>query len=527
MKMKTIYSLLVCVFVTAFAVAQQSKTPASTQKDIIELKMPKSGKAIIRLVFRNGSICDPAGKEGLTNITADMIVESGTGKMTSTQIRDLIYPWSARMSSFTDKETVTFAFEVPTSHLDEFYNKVVRDLLLHPSMDKNDFDRLLSNQKNYVEEVIRQSSDEEYGKKYLENVLFKGTPYAHLKEGTVASNSSITLEDVKTHYKNFFRKDNVLIGVAGDYPSTLVEMLKADIDQLPSTGPAVPKITPPAMPDGINVDIISKQGALGSAISAGFPMNITRSNNDFVALMVANSWLGEHRKSYSRLYQKIREARSMNYGDYTYIEWYENGGVNMLPPPGTPRSVNYFSIWLRPVQTAKGLKAQYPELSDIKIGHAHYALRMALREMDDLIQKGMTKEDFESTRDFLKSYSKLYIETPAKKLGYLMDSKFYGRTDWITELDGLLAKLTLEDVNAAMKKYWQTKNMEVVIITDESEVPNLVESLKSNSKSPMSYSNSLKSSLPQTILDEDEVVGAYPLPVKSVNVVKSEDTFQK
>jgi zinc protease len=55
-------------------------------------------------------------------------------------------------------------------------------------------------------------------------------------------------------------------------------------------------------------------------------MDITRAKDDFAALMVANSWLGEHRKSYSQLYKKIREARSMNYGDYTYIEWYDNGG---------------------------------------------------------------------------------------------------------------------------------------------------------------------------------------------------------
>jgi zinc protease len=527
MKMKTLYSLILTLFVTVqMTVAQQAKE-AAKPGEVIELKMPKSGKTIIRLVFRNGSICDPAGKEGLTNITADMITQSGTSSMTSTQIREMTYPWSARMYSFTDKETVTIGFEIPTDYLDEFYTKVVRELLLHPSMDKNDFDRLLSNQKNYVEQVIRQSSDEEYGKKYLENVLFSGTPYSHLKEGTVASNSSITINDVKDHYKNFFRRDNVMLGIAGDYPASMVDKLKADINQLPATGPAVPKVTAPPMPDGLNVDIVSKQGALGSAISAGFPMNINRSNNEFAALMVANSWLGEHRKSYSRLYQKIREARSMNYGDYTYIEWYDNGGSNMLPQPGTPRSLNYFSIWLRPVQTAKGLKAQYQELSNIKIGHAHYALRMALREMDDLIQKGMTKEDFESTRDFLKSYSKLYIETPAKKLGYLMDSRFYGRTDWITELDGLLAKLTPEDVNNAMKKYWQTKNMEIVIVTDESEVANLVESLKNNSASPMSYSNSLKSSLPQTILDEDNVVSAYPLKVKNVRVVNSNDTFMK
>jgi zinc protease len=151
---------------------------------------------------------------------------------------------------------------------------------------------------------------------------------------------------------------------------------------------------------------------------------------------------------------------------------------------------------------------------------------MALREMDELMQKGMTKEDFESTRDFLKSYSKLYIETPSRKLGYLMDSKFYGRTDWITELDGLLSKLTVEDVNNAMKKYWQTKNMDILVITDKSEAEPLAKNLKDNAPSPMSYSNTLRSALSNDILEEDKTVEKYPMPVKSVRVVNSDDTFR-
>jgi zinc protease len=513
-------TILICSFILAILFT-------ASGEEVVQLKIPKSGKAVIRLVFRNGSISDPAGKEGLTTLTADMITESGTKKMTSTEIRKLIYPWNAGMSSFTDKEVSIFTFQVPTKYLDKFYTSVVKDLLLNPSMDKNDFDRLLSNQKNYVEEVIRQSSDEEYGKKYLEDVLFKGTPYSHLTDGTVAALSAITLDDVKKHYAKMFTRNNVLIGIAGDYPDAMINQLKSDIALLPEAKPALPVLVAPKMPEGITVDIVSKQGALGSAISAGFPMNITRSKDEFAALMVANSWLGEHRKSYSRLYQKIREARSMNYGDYSYVEWYENGGSNMLPQAGTPRSLNYFSLWIRPVQTAKGLKGQYSELSDITVGHAHYALRMAIREMDELVKNGLSKEDFESTRDFLKSYSKLYIETPAKKLGYLMDSRFYGRTDWIMELDRLLSSLTLEQVNAAMKKYWQVKNMEVVIITDESEAAPLAESLRTNKPSPMSYSNTLKTSLPEKILSEDNVVSTYPLNIKEVRIINSDDTFKK
>ena len=108
-----------------------------------------------------------------------------------------------------------------------------------------------------------------------------------------------------------------------------------------------------------------------------------------------------------------------------------------------------------------------------------------------------------------------------------MDSKFYGRKDWINELDALLAKLTLADVNNAIKKYWQVQNMDIVIVTDESEVNDLAESLRAGTVSPMSYSDNLKATLPKEILEEDDVVAKYPLEVREVKVVKIEDTFLK
>jgi zinc protease len=217
----------------------------------------------------------------------------------------------------------------------------------------------------------------------------------------------------------------------------------------------------------------------------------------------------------------------MNYGDYSYIEWYNNGGGNMLPQPGFPRSTNYFSIWIRPVQTAKGLKAQYKELEGIKIGHAHFAIRMALREMDKLITNGMSPEDFELTKTFLRSYIKLYIQTPGKQLGFLMDSRFYGRQNYISELDKLLEKITLNDVNSAMKKNWQTKNMYITIVTDKSEVTDLAQSLQENTLSPMSYADALKAVLTPEILKEDDEAAKFPLNVKKVTIVNSGDMFMK
>ena len=518
--MKKIFSF------TALAFCIMAFTRIAFAQEVVELKQPNAYKVVIKLMFRNGSISDPSGKEGLTDFTTSMIADGSTKTMSKSQIDDALYPWSASIGASVDKEVSIFTFQCPAAYMDKFY-PIMMDLLTAPAFLPADFARIKSNQQNYVDEVIRSSSDEEYSKKALEDFLFRGTNYQHMVQGTSAGVQSITLEDVKAHYKNFYTAKNLMIGVAGNYSDDLLTRLTTDLAKLGSSPAPIAQPVKPNMPSGLQIEIVQKENALGSAICMGFPMDITRSDDSFAALMVANSWLGEHRKSYSHLYKKIREERSMNYGDYTYIEWYENGGANMLPPPGVPRHSNYFSIWIRPVQTAAGLKKQYSELNDISIGHAHYAMRMALREMQTLIDKGMTKEDFEATRTFLRSYMKLYIQSTERQLGYLMDSRFYGRKDYISEMNQLLENLTLEEVNATIKKYWQTQNFYVTIVTDKTEAEPLKKSLESNLPSPMSYSNVLKGSLSKEILDEDKTIEGYSLNVKKVAVINSSDTFRQ
>ena len=306
-------------------------------QDVIKLKMPNSNKVVVKLMFRNGSITDPPGKEGLTQMTVSLMAQGGAGKLTYGDIQDRLYPWAAEYEASVDKEVSVFTFQVPVVFATEFY-PILRDVMLNPGFDENDFKRVKTNQQNYVDQVIRASSDEDYSKKALEDFLFRGTNYQHMKEGKSKSVAAITLDDVENHYKNYFTKNNLQIGITGNYSDDFLNQLKADMAKLSNVKPAIPVSGKANQPNGIEVEIISKEGAFGSAIFTGAPLSITRSDDDFAALMIANSWMGEHRKAYSRLYQKIRETRSMNYGDYSYIEWYENGGQNQLPPSGAQAS---------------------------------------------------------------------------------------------------------------------------------------------------------------------------------------------
>src|SRR4030095_13926121 len=153
--------------------------------------------------------------------------------------------------------------------------------------------------------------------------------------------------------------------------------------------------------------------------------------------MVANSYLGEHRTFNGRLQQELRGKRGLNYGNYSYIEHYNAPPFTTNPTPNVPRRQQYFSVWVRPVQ---------PE-------NAQFALRNAIYLVQQLADHGMSQHDFELTRDYLVSYSKLWAQTLSRRLGFLLDSRFYGTPYFIDDIATHLQSMTADDVNRAAKKY--------------------------------------------------------------------------
>src|SRR5260370_6772844 len=104
----------------------------------------------------------------------------------------------------------------------------------------------------------------------------------------------------------------------------------------------------------------------------------------------------------------LRAKAGMTCGDYSYIEDFIQEGGSTFPVPNNPRRQQYFSIWIRPVPADKAV----------------FALRAALWELDRLVEKGLTREEFEATRSFLLNYSKLWVQTQSRRLGYVIDGEF-------------------------------------------------------------------------------------------------------
>jgi zinc protease len=459
----------------------------------------------IKLLFDVGSAYDPKGKEGLAALTAAMISEAGSKAMRIDEINKALYPIAGAFTAQVDKEMTTFSMSVHRDNWPQFAS-VVLPQLLEPGFRQEDFDRLRTTQLNALTIDLRSNNEEELGKEWLQNRIFAGTPYGHTVLGTVEALESITLDDVKAFAKQHYTIGNLAVGVNGGVTDAVLSSLSTELGRLPAGDtPRVAGVVGKA-PQGYQVDIIAKD-TRAAAISFGHPISVTRASNDFAALDVARAWLGEHRASMSHLYDRIREKRGMNYGDYAYIEAFPRGMYQFFPDPNIARQQQLFEVWIRPV---------VPE-------NAHMALRIALHEVEKLVKNGLTQEQFEATRDYLMKNVYVKTSTANQQVGYALDSQWYGIGEYAAYMRAALEKLTLADVNRAIRKHIRPRDMQVVMITQDAE--GLKQKLVSDAVSTIKY----EAEKPQALLDEDKVIGAMKLGIRedAVRIVPVEDVFRR
>ncbi|HEX6260672.1 MAG TPA: insulinase family protein, partial [Woeseiaceae bacterium] len=316
---------------------------------------------------------------------------------------------------------------------------------------------------------------------------------------------SITLDDVKKFYADFYTVNNITVGLAGGYGDGFAAQVGRDLQSLPSGARASLEV-PPAPVLQANKAVIVEKETPAVAVSLGFPIGLTRGDPDWVALWLARSYLGEHRSTNARLFQRIREERGMNYGDYAYIEYFPRGMFQFHPDTNLARQQQIFQIWIRPVRNNND---------------AHFATRTAIYELQKLIDEGMSESDFEASRSFLSKFVSLLTDGQSRQLGYEIDSQYYETARFSDYVRDGLARLTLDDVNRVIRENLSTEAMQHVFVTNDAA--DLRRRLIDDAPSPVHYD----SEKPEELLEEDREIASLPLGFEAdaVNIVPSSEVF--
>jgi len=229
----------------------------------------------------------------------------------------------------------------------------------------------------------------------------------------------------------------------------------------------------------------------------GHPLHATRESPSFSSLYFFATYLGMHRQSAGALYQKLREARGFNYGDYAYAEHFEQDGWGRFPRPNVLRREQEFSIWLRPVKDKNAL----------------FALRGALYFTRKQIDEGISSSEIARFRDFLQRYLGLEIQTDTRRLGYAIDDVETNQaTPMLDRMRIAWSSLDEAKLKSDVAANISAKNIAIAIVTKDAAA--FKKRLLDPRPSPPAYD----APKPKDVTDEDRIIEKLDLGLKDADV---------
>lgn len=302
--------LLVALVMTASAkitLPEGEETRLANGMTIYVIQRPQLPLFSLKLVFRAGSVYDPAGKEGLASLANEMLLR-GTSSRSSRQIAEEIAFGGGTLYNSCGFVSAGFDGEFLSTQGETAF-EILSDLVRNSVFAADEFDktrtRTLGGLQSRLENPSNIASDAIWA------ALLGDSRYAHFSGGEVAGVTSLTRDEVVQFVKDHYTPDNCMLVVCGDVSAGAVQEWATKY-----FGDWTGKVTVQSEEtqfgaiSGREVLIYDKQDATQTQIRLGLP-GIPIDHPDFPALEVARTIYGG--AFGSRLVNEIRVNRGLTY----------------------------------------------------------------------------------------------------------------------------------------------------------------------------------------------------------------------
>jgi zinc protease len=385
------------------------------------------------LFLRSGNATVSHRAIGLAEMTAT-VLRTGTVKRTSRQIEEDLRRLGADLSSHAGADNSAIAF-AGLSELAEPLLQLVNELAREAAFPEPEFER---ERRQKLEEVKLDRTQPGFlASERLRKVLFGAHPYAQVAP-TEEQVAAYKHDDLLAVYRDFYAPENALLLMVGDFDSAaMLKTIENVFGTWSGKRPATPPAPEPAKPHGRHVHLVHIPGAVQAQILVGCHA-ITRKHPDWIKLGLTNSLYGGAFNS--RLVMNIREDKG-----YTYSP---RSSVNPL------RQYGYFSISaaVRNDVVAASLTEIFHELDKLR------ALLVPEPELDD-------------ARNYVSGVFSLGLATQDGLLSQLATVALNELPDdYLETYREKVRALTPDDLLATARKYFDSANMQIVIVGDRTQI---------------------------------------------------------
>jgi len=265
-------------------------------------------------IIRTGKINDPVEKIGLGELTASLLKDGGTLKYKPEDIDKTLEYLAASVETSMGVEEARADMTVLKKDLDAVLD-IYADVLMNPAFAEDK----LKIKRDEALEMIRRRFDNP-GQAATREALraFYGAAHPYGWRTEEATIKAITTDDLKAYHANYYKPNNIIVAVAGDFGSKeeLLEKLKSKFGTWPKGEVKFPAIPPVEIKEERRVFHIDKD--ISQAFIVMLQKGIKRHDPVEYALTVTNEILGGGSGLSSRLAAEIRSRRGLAYTTYSY-----------------------------------------------------------------------------------------------------------------------------------------------------------------------------------------------------------------
>ncbi len=385
------------------------------------------------LIFSDGSLGDPRGKEGLTRILFRLLRRCAQGK-SSLENDEYLDSLGASISPECNRSSSGWSATVIERHLEETIDYLL-SLIENPHFDEKEFNRLITESKAEWQESL--DDDSSLARRFFSLAFFEGHDYGNLVAGTPSSLSSLKLVDLENRQSEIKNQISLALSVAG---AGTPEALQPFLQRLEQAAPGEQRRTPSldvTPPNGRQLLFVDKPERSQCQLIIG-GLGTHPHDDDFLALQFANTAFGG--TFTARLNEEVRAQRGWSYGAYSHLP--------------IDRSRQAFSLWT------------FPQTKD-----ALPCLQLQLKMLGDFVTHGLTQTEFKRTKKYLKKSYPFQIDSSQKRVSRMLDRWFFELPAEFHEsyLENLNS-LSLDQVNEAIAHRISSQQQLITLVGSKDEL---------------------------------------------------------
>lgn len=383
------------------------------------------------IVVDGGQLMEDLNKTGVANLMANLM-NQGTANKTPAALEAAIQQLGASIRISASKENIRISGNTLARNYEATLT-LLEEMIFEPRWDEKEFDLI---KKSTVSQIRQQEARPNSVAANAYNLLVYGKDNIRAQNtlGTVASVESITTDDLKAFYENYFSPSVAKMHVVGALDQGKIMSSLSDIATRWKSKPVtIPTYENVAAPQQSKVYFYDVPDAKQSVLRIGYPA-MAQTDENYYPATVMNYILGGGGFA-SQLTQELREGKGYTYGIRSGFSG-TNAAGNFTISSGVRTNVTLESSQL-------------------------------IKEILNNYGSNYTEKDLETTKGFMIKSNARAFETAGAKLNMLENMSRYGwASDYVKDREAIVKGMTLDKIKALSQEYLDTNKMIWLVVGD-------------------------------------------------------------